>query len=187
MFGHFTQLTSKHTLRHQGSWVRATLGHSLCCDLIRWWCYTSDARNNFHFGSGLHFQLVEYKLNDNIIFESKDLSYCKGVESYAARCPPHLSYCLLGIPSTLRCSWGCSSPAGRGGVSVYAVIQLASSAAHTGTLPASKRNGNMVPAQHLSGWAAVPLYSAYSILSARKLRLRENLHWVISMSELLRL
>lgn len=26
---------SKHTLHHQGSWVRATLGHSLCCDLIR--------------------------------------------------------------------------------------------------------------------------------------------------------
>lgn len=24
-FGHFTQLTSKHTLHHQGSWVRATL------------------------------------------------------------------------------------------------------------------------------------------------------------------
>lgn len=32
---------------------QSDIGHSLCCDLIGWWCYTSDARNNFHFGSGL--------------------------------------------------------------------------------------------------------------------------------------
>lgn len=47
----YIQLTSKHTLHHEGRVGLRDFG--LRRELIRCWCYTSDARYNIHIGSGL--------------------------------------------------------------------------------------------------------------------------------------
>lgn len=65
-----------HTLHHEGRVGLSDFG--LRRELIRCWCYTSEARYNIHIGSGLLLKLVKYELNDDIIFKAQYFCHLVG-------------------------------------------------------------------------------------------------------------